>query len=59
MRKGLSERELSKISNVSKTAINDIENKNENANPTMKTVGRLAAALGIKPEELFNFSVYH
>jgi transcriptional regulator with XRE-family HTH domain len=55
LQRGLSVRELSKLSGVSKSTINRIEN-NE-CNPTLYTICKLAAALNIEPHTLYDYQI--
>lgn len=53
-RKNMSIRELSRISGVSKSQINDIENNKHH--PTVLTLCFLAIALNVSPYALFDLS---
>ncbi len=51
----LSSRQLAKLSGVSKTTINDIENHRHS--PTIYTLCLLAEALQIPPEKLYSYEI--
>ncbi len=48
--KGLSQEELALDTGIKRSYISDLERGTRN--PTVRAVGRLAIALGVKPEEL-------
>ena len=50
--KGISQQELAQMSGVDHSTISNIE-RGENTNPTWDTVCRIAAALGVLPQEIF------
>ncbi len=52
---GLSTRDLSRISGISRSCINEIENNC--GNPTLKTVCKLALALNVMPEDVYEYHV--
>ena len=54
-RKNLTDRELSKLSGVSKTQINQIEDGK--VNPTIRTLCSLSLALGVPPGDLFSILI--
>lgn len=52
--KGLSINELSKLSGISASYISELENEQNNKkNPTISVICKLAKALEVKPQELF------
>lgn len=53
--KNLTDRELSQLSGVSKTQINQIEDGK--ANPTIRTLCSLSLALGVPPCDLFSIMI--
>lgn len=53
--KGLSLKDLSELSGLSKSHINDIENGNKS--PTVNTLCRLSLALDVSPHDLFDIIV--
>jgi len=55
IRNGISLRELSRLSGVSKSQINNIENGLKH--PTVYTLCLLSRALGIPPEDLYTWTV--
>lgn len=54
-RKGLSLKDLSDLSGLSKSHINDIENGNKS--PTVNTLCRLSLALEVSPYDLFDITI--
>ena len=54
-RKNLTDRELARISGVSKSQINQIEDGK--ANPTIHTLCSLSLALGVPPCDLFSIMI--
>lgn len=54
-KKKLTIRELAKLSGVSKSAINKIENNI--GNPTVLIICQLAVALNVKPSDLFEYII--
>jgi len=57
IRNQISLRELSRLSGVSKSQINNIENGLKH--PTVYTLCLLSQALGVSPHDLFSFEVEH
>lgn len=53
--KGVSVRDLSERTGISKTYISDVEN--DHKMPTLYTLCVIAVALNVKPEKLYNYTV--
>ncbi|MBF2170452.1 helix-turn-helix transcriptional regulator [Staphylococcus epidermidis] len=54
-RKGITITELSKITGISRTTIYKLEEQNNN--PSLDTIVKIASGLKEKPEKIFNLSV--
>jgi transcriptional regulator with XRE-family HTH domain len=56
-KKGLTQSELAKKVGLSENYLSALENRPQDCNPTLDTIGKLAKELDICPEELFEFLV--